>query len=43
MHDATRWQTLADGELYVRITKPAVGDDGTHGALAIFYFPYMGS
>lgn len=42
MNDATKWQTLAAGELYVRLTKPATGQE-TEGALVIFYFPYTGS
>lgn len=42
MNDPAAWQTLSAGELYVRITKPGANDDGTEGALVVFYFPYMG-
>lgn len=42
MNDPAKWRVLSSGELYVRITKPAVNDDGTAGALVVFYFPYMG-
>lgn len=43
MNDATKWQTLASGQLFVRITKPGFGDNGTQGHLVSFYFPYMGT
>jgi hypothetical protein len=33
--------TVTDGKLRVRIAKPGPGDDGTTGALVIYYFPYM--
>lgn len=42
MNDPSRWKTLSSGEVYVRITKPGSNDDGTEGALVLFYFPYMG-
>lgn len=33
--------TVADGKLRIRIAKPGPGDDGTTGALVIYYFPYV--
>lgn len=33
--------TLCDGKLRLRITKQAKGDNGTIGAVVIYYFPYL--
>jgi hypothetical protein len=33
--------TLRDGKLRLRITKQAKGDNGTIGAVVIYYFPYL--
>jgi len=35
--------TITDGRVYVRITKPTVGDNGTIGALGIEYFSHFGN
>jgi len=37
---STRELTVMDGKLRVRLTKPGPGDNGTLGALVIYYFPY---
>jgi len=37
---STKDLTVTDGKLRVRLTKPGPGDNGTLGALVIYYFPY---
>lgn len=41
--DDDKFQVTTGGALYVRVTRPALGDASLEGHLVMFYYPYVGA